>query len=92
MRIFGVDAVQHPRIVQRYINRVSVEASFFKKMSSMENLLFGAKLYGITDSESKPRIREILRQTSASSTTASASRWSISPAACSRRSPWRERC
>ena len=40
---------------------MSVEASFFKKMSSMENLLFGAKLYGITDKESRPRIMEILR-------------------------------
>ncbi len=61
VQIFGVDAVAHPKIVQRYINRVSVEASFFKKMSSMENLLFGAKLYGITDKESRPRIMEILR-------------------------------
>jgi len=60
VRIFGIDAVQQPRTVQQYINRVSVEASFFKKLSSMENLLFGAKLYGITDSESKPQIREIL--------------------------------
>ncbi len=60
--IFGVDAVVHPRTVQRYINRVSVEASFFKKLSSMENLLFGAKLYGVTDRESKPRIREILTE------------------------------
>ncbi len=60
VRVFGVDAVDKPRIVQRYINRVSVEASFFKKLSSMENLLFGAKLYGMTDAQSKPRIREIL--------------------------------
>lgn len=62
VRIFDIDAVEHPRTVQRFINRVSVEASFFKKLSSMENLLFGAKLYGITDSESKPRIREILEE------------------------------
>jgi ABC-2 type transport system ATP-binding protein len=61
VEIFDVDAVANPKIVQRYINRVSVEASFFKKMSSMENLLFGAKLYGITDKESRPRIVEILR-------------------------------
>jgi ABC-2 type transport system ATP-binding protein len=61
VQIFDVDAVAHPKIVQRYINRVSVEASFFKKMSSLENLLFGAKLYGITDRESRPRIEEILR-------------------------------
>ncbi len=60
VHIFDVDAVQQPKIVQRYINRVSVEASFFKKMSSLENLLFGAKLYGITDRESRPRIEEIL--------------------------------
>lgn len=60
IRIFDIDAVQQPKIVQRYINRVSVEASFFKKMSSLENLLFGAKLYGITDRESRPRIEEIL--------------------------------
>ena len=60
VRIFGVDAVEHPRVVQRLINRVSVEASFFKKLSSMENLLFGAKLYGVSDHESKPQIRAIL--------------------------------
>jgi ABC-2 type transport system ATP-binding protein len=60
VKIFGVDAVEHPRVVQRFINRVSVEASFFKKLSSMENLLFGAKLYGVTDRESKPQIRQIL--------------------------------
>jgi ABC-2 type transport system ATP-binding protein len=60
VRVFGVDAVEHPRIVQRYINRVSVEASFFKKMSSFENLLFGAKLYGISDRESRPMIKQVL--------------------------------
>jgi len=60
VEVFGVDAVKRPKEVQRYMNRVSVEASFFKKLSSMENLLFGAKLYGVTDRESKPMIREIL--------------------------------
>jgi ABC-2 type transport system ATP-binding protein len=60
VKVFDVDAVEHPRVVQRYINRVSVEASFFKKMSSMENLIFGAKLYGVTDRESRPRIKGIL--------------------------------
>jgi len=60
VRVFGIDAVKHPKVVQRSMNRVSVEASFFKKLSSMENLLFGAKLYGVTDRESKPMIREIL--------------------------------
>jgi ABC-2 type transport system ATP-binding protein len=60
VHIFDIDAIEQPKVVQRFINRVSVEASFFKKMSSMENLMFGAKLYGQTDRESKPRIKEIL--------------------------------
>lgn len=60
VKVFGIDAVAHPRVVQRYLNRVSVEASFFKKLSSLENLLFGAKLYGVSDSESRPRISHIL--------------------------------
>ena len=60
INVFDVDAVEQPREVQRYINRVSVEASFFKKLSSLENLLFGAKLYGVSDRESRPRIKEIL--------------------------------
>lgn len=62
VRIFDIDAIEDPKTVQRFINRVSVEASFFKKMSSMENLIYGAKLYGIMDKESKPRIIEILEQ------------------------------
>ena len=32
--IFGHDVVKESRSVQRLVNRVSVEASFFKKMSS----------------------------------------------------------
>jgi ABC-2 type transport system ATP-binding protein len=59
VEVFGVDAVRHPKKVQRSMNRVSVEASFFKKMSAMENLLYGAKLYGVTTGEARPRIKEI---------------------------------
>ena len=60
VEVFGVDAVKHPKVVQRSMNRVSVEASFFKKLSAMENLLYGAKLYGVTAGEARPRIKEIL--------------------------------
>ncbi len=60
VRVFGTDAVRHPKTVQRRMNRVSVEASFFKKLSAMENLLYGAKLYGVTTGEARPRIKEIL--------------------------------
>ena len=59
VEVFGVDAVRHPKKVQRSMNRVSVEASFFKKMSAMENLLYGAKLYGVTTGEARLRIKEI---------------------------------
>jgi ABC-2 type transport system ATP-binding protein len=34
--IFGKDVVRHQHEVRRWINRVSVEASFFKKLSAME--------------------------------------------------------
>lgn len=58
--VFGVDALTHPKVVQRMMNRVSVEASFFKKLSAYENLIYGSKLYGVPTSEAKPRIGEIL--------------------------------
>jgi len=60
VEVFGTDAVRHPKQVQRCMNRVSVEASFFKKLSAMENLLYGAKLYGVTSREARPRIKDIL--------------------------------
>ena len=59
-RVFGVDAVRHPRVAQRMMNRVSVEASFFKKLSAWENLLYSSKFYGVTTAEAKPRIGSIL--------------------------------
>ena len=46
--------------VQRLINRVSVEASFFKKLSPMENLIYGARLYGMDGRETRRRVVEIL--------------------------------
>ncbi len=60
VEVFGVDALRYPKQVQRSMNRVSVEASFFKKLSAMENLLYGAKLYGVTSAEARPRIKDIL--------------------------------
>ncbi|HET7087607.1 MAG TPA: ABC transporter ATP-binding protein [Anaerolineae bacterium] len=58
--VFGHDVVAEPRRVQTMINRVSVEASFFKKLSPMENLLYGARLYGVGASEARTRVRDIL--------------------------------
>jgi ABC-2 type transport system ATP-binding protein len=59
-RIFGIDAIRNPRAAQRMMNRVSVEASFFKKLSAWENLLYSSKFYGVTSAEAKPKIGAIL--------------------------------
>ena len=44
--VFGHDVVRDDRAVKYLINRVSVEASFFKKLSPLENLLYACRLYG----------------------------------------------
>jgi ABC-2 type transport system ATP-binding protein len=59
-RVFGYDVFADPRAVRRLVNRVSVEASFFKKMSSSENLSYAARFYGMTPRETSSRIPEIL--------------------------------
>ncbi len=58
--VFGHDVVRQAMQVQRLLNRVSVEASFFKKLSPMENLMYGARLYGLAGGETRQRIIEIL--------------------------------
>jgi ABC-2 type transport system ATP-binding protein len=58
--IFGRDVFKEPRAVQRLVNRVSVEASFFKKMSSVENLSYAARFYGMSARQTKHKIPEIL--------------------------------
>jgi ABC-2 type transport system ATP-binding protein len=60
--IFGHDVVKESRAVQRLVNRVSVEASFFKKMSSEENLAYAARFYGIPPSATKKSIPQILER------------------------------
>ncbi len=60
IKILGLDPVENPIDVQRLINRVSVEASFFKKLSPMENLIYGARLYGMNGKEVRKRVVEIL--------------------------------
>src|SRR5205814_7813004 len=53
MSIFGYDVVKDEAMVQRLINRVSVEASFFKKLSPMENLIYAARLYNMPGGEAR---------------------------------------
>ncbi len=47
VEVFGHDIERDEMAVKRVINRVSVDAAFFKKLSPMENLLFAARLYGL---------------------------------------------
>jgi ABC-2 type transport system ATP-binding protein len=61
-KVFGHDVFADSRAVRRLVNRVSVEASFFKKMSSNENLSYAARFYGLTPSETSTRIPEILER------------------------------
>jgi ABC-2 type transport system ATP-binding protein len=60
--VFGHDAFKDTRAVRRLVNRVSVEASFFKKMSAVENLSYAARFYGLRPHETKDRIPEILNR------------------------------
>ncbi len=58
--IFGHDVFTNPRPVRRLVNRVSVEASFFKKMSAGENLHYAARYYGMGPRETRVKIPAIL--------------------------------
>src|SRR5438270_12764260 len=60
MSIFGYDVVKDEGMVQTLINRVSVEASFFKKLSPMENLIYAARLYNMPGGEARVKIKRIL--------------------------------
>ena len=52
-KVFGYDVVRQDKAVRRLVNRVSVEACFFKKMSPSENLRYAARFYGMTLSETR---------------------------------------
>ena len=47
VRVFGTNAVRHPKQVQRHMNRVSVEASFFKKLSAWRICFTGPSSTGL---------------------------------------------
>ncbi len=47
VEVFGLDVEREELAVKRLMNRVSVDAAFFKKLSPLENLSFAARLYGL---------------------------------------------
>jgi ABC-2 type transport system ATP-binding protein len=62
VEVFGLDVGRHELEVKQLINRVSVDAAFFKKLSPMENLLYAGRLYGVRADDARVRGLEILDQ------------------------------
>src|SRR6202047_3426618 len=60
--VFGYDVGRQPDDVRRHINRVSVEASFFKEMSPWENMLYAARLYGSGGGGTRARVEGMLER------------------------------
>lgn len=60
VRIFDLDVVREAAEVKRLINRVSVEASLFKKLSAMENLVYAARLYSVDVKAARRDISKVL--------------------------------
>jgi ABC-2 type transport system ATP-binding protein len=60
VEVFGHDIERDEMAVKRLINRVSVDAAFFKKLSPIENLLFAARLYGLDGGHAKRETVAIL--------------------------------
>ena len=53
VEVFGHDIERDEMAVKRLINRVSVDAAFFKKLSPYENLIYAARLYGLDAGKAK---------------------------------------
>lgn len=62
IHVFGDNVVTNSMKVRRVMNRVSVEASFFKRLSSAENLIYAARLYGIPAKAAAQRAKNILER------------------------------
>ncbi len=62
VEVFGHDIEREELQVKRLINRVSVDAAFFKKLSPMENLTFAARVYGLEIKAAKRRVYAILER------------------------------
>jgi ABC-2 type transport system ATP-binding protein len=60
VEVFGRDIERDELAVKRLINRVSVDAAFFKKLSPMENLTFAARVYGLDVRAAREAVYQIL--------------------------------
>jgi ABC-2 type transport system ATP-binding protein len=62
VRLLGHRLPEEQVQVRRLIGRVSVDAAFYKKLSTRENLLYTALLYGLRPSVAEPRAMRVLEQ------------------------------
>jgi ABC-2 type transport system ATP-binding protein len=62
VRLLGHRLPEEQAQVRRLIGRVSVDAAFYKKLSTRENLLYTALLYGLKPSVAEPRAMQVLEQ------------------------------
>jgi ABC-2 type transport system ATP-binding protein len=60
VEVFGHDIEREEMAVKRLINRVSVDAAFFKKLSPHENLTYAARLYGMEARQARQEAIRIL--------------------------------
>jgi ABC-2 type transport system ATP-binding protein len=60
VEVFGHDIEREEMAVKRLINRVSVDAAFFKKLSPHENLIYAARLYGMDAKQARADAIRIL--------------------------------
>jgi ABC-2 type transport system ATP-binding protein len=60
-KVFGWDVVTEGLEVRAHINRVSVEAAFFKELSPWENLVYASRLYGGASRGTRRRVIDILQ-------------------------------
>ena len=60
VEVFGHDVEREEMAVKQLINRVSVDAAFFKKLSPHENLAYAARLYGLDAKQARLEAISIL--------------------------------
>ena len=60
IEVLGHDVATDEMAVKRLINRVSVDAAFFKKLSPHENLTYAARLYGMDAKAARAEVIGIL--------------------------------
>lgn len=60
--VFGLDIRRDEMAVKRLINRVSVDAALFKKLSALENLSYAARLYGLDARQAQEEAIAILEK------------------------------